>query len=103
MQKSSCLNYLILILFLLAAVAYLIYRWVNFAEERDKIYLARPRKASSSSVKRPPRYGLFGSPCIDAEECGWPRVTRHAGGGRRRRTAVSRHSGDAIVRSIPFY
>lgn len=38
MKTSSRLNYLILIAFVLAAIAYLIYRYVAFAEEQAKIY-----------------------------------------------------------------
>jgi hypothetical protein len=38
MKSSSRLNYLILIAFVLAAIAFLIYRYVAFAEEQAKIY-----------------------------------------------------------------
>ena len=38
MKTSSRLNLLILVAFLIVAIAYLLYRYTTFAEERQKIY-----------------------------------------------------------------
>jgi hypothetical protein len=43
MKGRSLLYVLILIAFVLAAVAFLLYRWGNFAEEQQKIYGAIPQ------------------------------------------------------------
>lgn len=38
MKSTSRLNFLILIAFVIVAIAYLLYRYATFAEERQKIY-----------------------------------------------------------------
>jgi hypothetical protein len=38
MKNNSRLYYLVLIAFVLAAIAYLIYRYVDYAEEQRKLY-----------------------------------------------------------------
>ena len=53
MKNSSLLYWLILIAFILAAIAFLIYRYVDFAEEQRKIYGAatsETRVAESKDV-----------------------------------------------------
>jgi hypothetical protein len=62
-MNRSRLYLLILIAFILAAVAFLLYRWANFAEEHQKIYGAvrQENAASWSSSPRNP-FRLEGRP-----------------------------------------
>jgi hypothetical protein len=63
MKNPSRLYILFLIAFILAAIAFLIYRWLDDAEARQKIYGAAPRESTPVLFANGIHHPLSFPPC----------------------------------------